>query len=166
MPRQRQHRQPPPIRLSWFSARRRWATIYHGADNYERRHLEAFCRQLRLHKIPYWGPSYRVFVRGHHSGRYFPASLCQLLELKYVPRKVRVSTDYSPHECIFCMVTDRVQPPFLYIPHERRAPGQPRREEAGQHAVYDDTLTDNSSWLGRENGYTRPSLDEFTSDNN
>jgi hypothetical protein len=66
-------------------ARRRFATICHGADDYERWRLEAFRCQLRLHEILYWGLSYHVFDWGHYSSRYFLASLRQLLELEYVP---------------------------------------------------------------------------------
>ncbi len=148
---------PPTIRLSWLTARRRWATIRHDADDYDCQRLEAFHRQLRLHKIPYWGPSHRIFVRGHYSGRYFPASLCQLLALEYIPRRVRVPADYFPHKCNFCPDTDGVQPPFLYVPHKQRAPGQPQREEAGRHAVNDNTLSNESTCVGRVNGYTWPS---------
>ncbi len=165
MPPQRRRQQPPTIRLSWFTAQRRWATLRHKADHYDCRRLEAFRRQLRLHKISYWGPTRRVFVRGLYSGSYFPASLCQLLAIDYVPQRVRVpiSADHFPHECRFCPDTNGVQPPFYYVPHEQRARSRPRREEARHHAVDYYTLSDNSSWLGRENGYTGPSSEEFTS---
>ncbi len=153
--------------MSWFTARRRWATLHHEADHYDRRCLEAFHRQLRLHEIPYWGPTRRVFVRGHYSGSYFPASLRQLLALDYVPRQVRVPipADHFPHKCRFCPDTNGVQPPFHYVPRERQACGRPQREEARCHAIDNYMLSNNSSWLGRENGYTGPSSEEFTSDN-
>ncbi len=102
MPPRQRHRQPPPIWLSRFSARRCWATLRYDADAYERRQLEAFRRHLRLHDIPYFGPSHRIFVRGRYSGQYFPASLRSLLMLEYVPRRVHVPTDWLPHKCQFC----------------------------------------------------------------
>jgi hypothetical protein len=164
MPPRRRQQPPPTIRLSWFTARRCWATLRHEADHYDRQHLKAFCHQLPLHKIPYWGPIRRVFVRGHYSGSYFSASLCQLLALDYVPHRVRVPIpeDHFPHECRFCPDTNGVQPPFHYVSREQRAHGRPQREEARCHAVDNYTLSNNSSWLGRENGYTGPSLEEFT----
>jgi hypothetical protein len=167
MPPQRQRQQPLTIRLSWFTARRRWATLCREADHYDCRRLEAFRRQLRLHKIPYWGPTRRVFMRGHYSGSYFPASLRQLLALDYVPQRVQVPipTDHFPHKCRLCPDTNGVQPPFHYVPREQWARGRPQREEARRHAVNNYTLSNDSSWLGRENGYTGPSLEEFTSNN-
>ncbi len=123
MPPRQQLQQPPTIRLSWLTAQRRWATIRHDADDYDRRRQEAFRHQLQLHEISYWGPSYRMFVRGHYSGRYHLASLRQLLALEYVPQRVRVPTDYFPHECIFCPDTNGVQLPFLYVPCKQQAPG-------------------------------------------
>jgi hypothetical protein len=114
MPPRRTH-ELPTIKLSWFSARRRWATIRQDANEYECQRLDAFRRHLRLHEIPYFGPAHRVFVLGPHLGLYFSTFLRSLLELKYVPRKVRVPTPWLPLYCHFCADIGGTQRPFEYV---------------------------------------------------
>jgi hypothetical protein len=106
------NRQTPPIILSWLTARRRRATFRQDAGEYKRQCLKAFHCHLRIHNIPYFKLSHRVFVLGPHSWRYFLTTLQSLLELDYIPRKVKVPTAWLPHHCQFCWETNGIQPPF------------------------------------------------------
>jgi hypothetical protein len=135
------NRQLPTIKLSWFSARRRWATIHQDADEYDCHHLDAFCCHLRLHKIPQFGPDHRVFVLGPHSRLYFSASLCSLMELEYVPRKVRVPMPWLPHYCHFCVDIGGTRRPFEYVQEFECLPGRPRWEDITPNII-DNELSD------------------------
>jgi hypothetical protein len=159
MPPCQRRQQPLTIQLSWLTAQRRWATSRHDSDDYDCRRLEAFRHQLQLHEIPYWGASFRVFVRRHYSGSYHSTTLCQLVELNYVPRRVRVPipADYFPHECTFCPDTDGVQPPFRYVPCKLRARGRPRRDEASRQNLEEESLGNESMGVGRGNRDSWPS---------
>jgi hypothetical protein len=138
----RRNRQLPMIKLSWFSARRHWATIHQDADEFDHQRLDAFFCHLRLQEVPYFGPAHRVFVLGPHSQLCFSASLCSLLELEYVPRKVRVPTPWLPHYCHFCANIGGTRKPFKYVQEFQHPPGRPRREDITLNIINED-LSDN-----------------------
>ena len=144
MPPQR-NRQTPPIKLSGLTARRRRATFCQDADEYKRQCLEAFRCHLRVHDIPYFKPSHRVFVLGPHSQRYFSTTLQSLLELKYVPRKVKVPTSWLPHHCQFCWETNGIQPPFKYIPEVQRKSGRSCQDATALEDLEEDSSDKGSS---------------------
>jgi hypothetical protein len=137
--------QTPPIKLSWLTARRCRATFCQVADKYKCQCLKAFCCHLRVHNIPYFKPSHRVFVLGPHSQRYFSTTLQSLLELKYVPRKVKVPTSWLPHHCQFCWETDRIQPPSKYVLKVQREHGRPHWDVTAPEDLKEDSLDKGSS---------------------
>jgi hypothetical protein len=111
----------------------------------------AICGSTTSHVL---GHPTAFFVRGRYSGQYFPASLCSLPTLEYVPCRVCVPTDRLLHKCQFCWEIDGVQPPFLYVLDVRRTRGQPSWEEAGRHAIDDDSTDEETTGVGRDNGYS------------
>jgi len=134
----RRNRQPPAHNLSWFSAHCCWVVVRSvlEIDAHNHRLLERFRHHVRNHDIPYFHSSHQVFVLGPHSRQYFRTSLCSLLTLDYVPRKVKIPTNHVPNECRFCPLVNPYDTPFG-APHQRpfeyilailRSRGQPRRE--------------------------------------
>ena len=149
MPRRQPSQRPPPShQLSWWTARRCWATLRGDSDEYDCRCLEAFRRQIRLHEIPYWGASHQVLFRGRHSNLYIWALFRQLLALDYVPLQVVVPVPchcHLPHMCGFCLSTGGVQPPFHYIFLERQNRGRLQGEIASCFIANDGSASDASS---------------------
>jgi hypothetical protein len=71
-------------------------------------------------------------ARGHYSGRYHSASLRQLLVLEYVLQRVRVPTDYFPHECIFFAQTPTEYNRFSSMSRASNGPqADPNRKRQG-----------------------------------
>ena len=142
----RRTRQPPPHNLSWFSARRRQATLTAILTPSSRNHrrLEAFRHHIRAHDIPYLGASYQVYVLGPHSRQYFRTSLRSLLTLDYVPRKVKIPVLHIPHDCFFCQeVTQYIYQrcrPFEYVAATSRSRGRPRRDSLPSPSSSEDSV--------------------------
>ena len=147
----RRNRQPPAHNLSWFSAPRRQATLptAPAIEARDRHRLEKFRRHIRIHDIPYFRASHKVLVRSQHSRQYFRTTLRLLLQIDYVPKKVKIPAPAIPHDCRFCPeVTDRIfchRRPFEYVLATPRSSGRPRRDTIPPISSTDESESE-SDW--------------------
>ena len=98
-----------------------------------------------MHNIPYFNKSYKELVRGLYSRQFFSTSLGALLSLDYVPRKVKIPTNWIPHNCIHCSLINNQfgKPPFEYVLKVNRTRGDPCRADSDDSSSNDsDTTTD------------------------
>jgi hypothetical protein len=102
------------------------------SDTRDRCCLKEFRHHICVHDIPYFRATHKVFILGPHSRQYFRISLCLLLTLNYVLRKVKISTPAIPHNCqLRPDITESIFHqclPFKYIIANPQSRGRPRQD--------------------------------------